>query len=58
MSNANVDNMGHLGGLITGILIGIIFAEEKDKAYRKYGYIIFMIYTSAMLTVFYTAIEV
>jgi membrane associated rhomboid family serine protease len=51
------DNMGHLGGLITGGLMGLVFATgQNEKQYRNTGIIIVLIYESVLLSVFYTLI--
>lgn len=34
-SNGNVDNYGHYGGVITGILMGMTFAENYDLEARQ-----------------------
>lgn len=35
MADGNVDNFGHLGGLITGILVGMTLAEQYDREARS-----------------------
>ena len=35
MADGNVDNYGHLGGLVTGILVGLSFAEWYDFTARR-----------------------
>tara|TARA_B110000285_G_C14958298_1_gene530324 strand:- start:129 stop:629 length:501 start_codon:yes stop_codon:yes gene_type:complete len=34
MANGNVDNYGHYGGLITGLLLGLALAENYDREAR------------------------
>ena len=35
MANGNVDNYGHYGGLVTGILMGFTFSENYDLEARR-----------------------
>ena len=35
LSEANVDNLGHLGGLIVGIIMGFAIAENDDRNDRS-----------------------
>ena len=34
LTEANVDNLGHLGGLIVGIIMGFAIAENDDRRER------------------------
>jgi len=42
LSEANVDNLGHLGGLIVGIIMGFAIAENDERNDRSQGFIDFM----------------
>ena len=35
ITEANVDNIGHLGGLIVGIIMGFAIAENDDRRERS-----------------------
>jgi len=41
MTEANVDNLGHLGGLIVGIIMGFAIAENDDRNERSQGFLDF-----------------
>merc|ERR1719240_2356785 len=42
LTEANVDNLGHLGGLIVGIIMGFAIAENDERNDRSQGFIDFM----------------
>lgn len=52
------DTMGHLGGLMTGAIMGLILVNDDNKAYKKYGYGALMVFFGVMLSVFFTMIKV
>lgn len=73
MTEANVDNLGHLGGLIVGIIMGFAIAENDERRDRSQGFIdfikrsnyknkcgmIFLVsYLTVFLLIFYLLIEV
>jgi hypothetical protein len=73
ITEANVDNLGHLGGLIVGIIMGFAIAENDDRRDRNQGFIdflkrsnyknkcgmIFLVcYLLVFLLIFYLLIEV
>jgi len=73
ISEANVDNIGHLGGLIVGIIMGFAIAENDDRRERsqsfidfikrtnyknKCGIIFLFSYLLVFILVFYLLIEV
>ena len=41
-TEANVDNLGHLGGLIVGIIMGFAIAENDDRRDRQQSFMDFM----------------
>ena len=73
ITESNVDNLGHLGGLIVGVIMGFAIAENdsrrqsnqaftsfiKNTNYKnKCGIIFLFSYLLAFLLVFYLLIEV
>jgi len=73
ITEANVDNLGHLGGLIVGVIMGFAIAENDERRDRrqtcwefltntnlknKVGLIILSIYLLTFILIFYLAIEV
>ena len=73
LSEANVDNLGHLGGLIVGIIMGFAIAENDERNDRSQGFldfirrsnyknkagmIVLFCYLLTFLLVFYLVIEV
>jgi rhomboid protease GluP len=42
ITEANVDNLGHLGGLIVGIIMGFAISENDDRRDRNQGFIEFI----------------
>lgn len=73
ITEANVDNLGHLGGLIVGIIMGFAIAENDERRDRnqsfcdfitntnlknKIGIILLFSYFLVFLLVFYLVIEV
>ena len=54
ITNPTVDNMGHLGGLITGIFVGLALSKE----YYKQGYFCLGVYLISFLMIFYLLIVV
>lgn len=73
LTEANVDNLGHLGGLIVGIIMGFAIAENDERRYRsqgiidffrrsnyknKCGIIFLFSYLLVFILVFYLVIEV
>lgn len=71
--NKSIDNWGHLGGLITGIIAGFVIAENDQRAREsrgfcdflvysacsnKLGFLFLMIYIAVLSTVFFLAIKV
>jgi hypothetical protein len=50
--------LGHVGGLITGAMMGLVLAEDENKGYKNYGIGILIIYFVTLLTLFYSLIEV
>lgn len=73
ITEANVDNLGHLGGLIVGIIMGFAIAENDERRDRnqgcieffkrtnfknKCGLIVLFIYLLVFLLLFYLLIEV
>lgn len=72
LTEANVDNLGHLGGLLTGIIMGFAIAEDDERRERrqsccefikntslknKIGLVLLFVYVSVLLLVFYLVIE-
>ena len=73
ITEASVDNLGHLGGLIVGIIMGFAIAENDERNSRNQGFldffknsncknktgmIILACYFLIFLLVFYLVIEV
>ena len=73
LTEANVDNLGHLGGLIVGIIMGFAIAENDERNDRSQGFIDFMrrsnyknkcgmiflfVYLLTFILVFYLVIDV
>ena len=73
LTEANVDNLGHLGGLIVGIIMGFAIAENDERRDRsqgiidffrrsnyknKCGIIFLFSYLLVFILVFYLVIEV
>lgn len=59
MAGPQTDQMGHLGGLVTGGFVGLCLARgDENKRFHQAGLGLLLIMTGSMLTVFYTAIEV
>jgi len=73
ITEANVDNLGHLGGLIAGIMMGFAIAENDERRERrqtcwefvkntsmknKIGITLLFVYVLVLLLVFYLVIEV
>ena len=73
LTEANVDNLGHLGGLIVGIIMGFAIAENDERRERrqncwqfikntnwknKIGIALVLVYFLIMLLVFYLVIDV
>lgn len=73
VTESNVDNLGHLGGLITGVIMGFAISEnderrdnsqtfmdfiKKSNYKNKCGIIFLFSYIVALLLVFYLLIEV
>jgi hypothetical protein len=73
ITEANVDNLGHLGGLIVGIIMGFAISENDERRDRNQGFIDFIkntnyknkcgiiflfSYLLVFLLVFYLLIEV
>jgi len=73
ITESNVDNIGHLGGLITGIIMGFAIAENDERRDRnqsclefikrtnfknKCGLIVLTLYLTLLLLLFYLLIEV
>ena len=71
--NQNIDNWGHLGGLITGIIAGFAIAENDQRTREakgcceflfnstcanKLGMLALMIYFAMLFTIFFLAIKV
>ena len=71
ITESNVDNLGHLGGLLVGILMGFAIAENDERRDRNQGFIEFMsrtnlknkigiilviLYFFIMMLVFYLAV--
>ena len=46
LTEANVDNLGHLGGLLTGCIMGFAIAENEDRRHHRRGCWDFMTNTS------------
>ena len=73
VTESNVDNLGHLGGLITGVIMGFAISEnderrdnsqsfmdfiKKSNYKNKCGIIFLFSYLATLLLVFYLLIEV
>jgi hypothetical protein len=73
ISEANVDNLGHLGGLIVGIIMGFAISENDERRERqqscweflknsnfknKCGFIILFLWLLIFVLLFYLLIEV
>ena len=68
-----MDNLGHLGGLITGIIMGFVIAENDERRDRnqscleffqrtnfknKCGLIVLTVYIVLFLLIFYLVVDV
>jgi len=73
ITEANVDNLGHLGGLIGGLMMGFAIAENDERRERrqtcwefvkntsmknKIGIILLFVYVLVLMLVFYLVIDV
>lgn len=73
ITESNVDNLGHLGGLIVGIIMGFAIAENDERRDRnqscleffkrtnfknKCGLIVLTVWIVLFLLLFYLVIEV
>lgn len=73
ITEANVDNLGHLGGLIVGIIMGFAIAENDERRSRnqtcwefikntnfknKCGLVVLALYILIFMLLFYLVIEV
>lgn len=73
ITEANVDNLGHLGGLIVGIIMGFAIAENDERTDRnqsfgefmtrtnwknKIGIMLLITYFAVLMVIFYTVVKV
>ena len=51
-NDPSIDSLGHLGGAITGMIMGFVLTENKSKSYM--GTVALIVYFALMFTLFYT----